>query len=227
MRLRLAALVLLAALVFLAAVPLARAGELTLAETAAREVANDRFVARLAGRAVAGDPATAQDDLNALMARATAAAADTAGLTVDTGGYVVRVEQPEDAPERWIAEQELRLESADRAAVIAAVGTLQDLGLATRALGARLSEARAAGVREALIGEAVAALRARATVAATAFDLEVAGWRAVHLDGARPAPRMMQADATAASSAPVLTAGRTTVRVTVEATAELADPDER
>jgi hypothetical protein len=37
---------------------------------------------------------------------------------------------------------------------------------------------------------------------------------------------MMQADA-AAGSAPVLTAGRTTVRVTVEATAELADPDAR
>jgi predicted secreted protein len=225
MRLRLAALVLLAA-VPLAAAPLARAGELTLAETAAREVTNDRFVARLAGRAVAGDPATAQDDLNALMARATAAAADTPALTVDTGGYVVRIEQPEEAPERWVAEQELRLESADRAAVTAAVGTLQDLGLATRALGARVSEARAAGVRDALIREAVAALRARAEVAASAFDLEVAGWRAVHLDGARPAPRMMQADA-AASSAPVLTAGRTTVRVTVEATAELAEPDER
>jgi predicted secreted protein len=209
----------------------AGAGELSLAETAAREVANDRFTARLEGRVEAGDPATAQAELNALMAEALAAVPAEAGLEVETGAYDVRPRPDQDRDgdevEGWIARQTLDLDGADRAALIAAVADLQALGLATRGLGARLSDARADAVRDGLVREAIAAMRARAAVAAAALDQEVTGWLAVRLDGARPAPRMMQADAATARAgvAPELTVGTTTVRVTVEGTAELTAGD--
>jgi len=214
---------LIACLIVLLAAPLARAGELSLAETASRDVENDRFTARLEGRVTAGESATAQAELNALMAEALAAVADAPALEVETGAYVVRPDQDDDGEvERWIARQTLILDGAERTAIVAAVAALQERGLATLGLGSRLSEARADGVRDALLREAVAALRARADVAAAAFDQAIAGWLTVRIDGARPMPRAMQADTAAGATPPALTVGTTTVRVTVEATAALA-----
>jgi predicted secreted protein len=214
---------LITGLIVLLAAPLARAGELSLTETASREVENDRFTARLEGRATADDPATAQAELNALMAAALAAVADAPALEVETGAYDVRPDRDDDGEvERWIARQTLMLDGAERRALVATVAALQERGLATLGLGSRLTEARADGVRDALVREAVTALRARADLAAAAFDQAIAGWLAVRLDGARPMPRAMQADAAAAATPPALTVGTTTVRVTVEATAELA-----
>jgi predicted secreted protein len=205
----------------------AQATELHLSESAAREVENDRFVATLAGRTTAEDAAAAQDALDRLMRRALETLAERAALTVETGAYAVRPERPDDGPEHWVARQTLALESSERAALVAAVDALQALGLAVERLGARLSDARAEEVRDALVRAAARRLRARAAVAADAFGLEVAGWRRLELDGARPAPRaaMMQADAGAAP--PALVRGRTTVRVTLAATAALAAPQPR
>lgn len=212
-----------------AAAPLGHATELGLTASAARDVANDRFVARLEARASAPEPAAAQAALNALAERALAAVADTPAVTVATAGYAVRPEQAEDAPARWLATQALQLESAERTAMLEAVGALQELGLATRALGARLSDARAEEVREELLREAIAAMERRAEVAAAALGLAHVGWLSVRLDGARPMPRAMQADTATARAAgpPVLTVGETTVRVSVEGTAELAAQPER
>ncbi len=219
MRLLTTALLLLAA-------PLAHAGELTLAETAGREVANDRFTAQLEARATAADPEAAQAELNVLMADALAAIPADAALEAETGAYDVRPQRDDDRVERWIARQMLTLDGADRAAVVDTVAVLQGLGLATRGLGARLSEARADGVRDDLIRAAIGAMRARAAVAAEALDQEVVGWLAVSIDGARPAPRTLRAEAMTADAAPppTLTVGTTMVRVTVEGTAELATP---
>jgi predicted secreted protein len=214
----------------------ARAGELSLSETASREVENDRFTARLEGRTTADDPATAQAELNALMADALAAVADAPALEVETGAYDVRP-QPDREPdddddgdadvERWIARQTLSVDGAERAAIVDTVATLQARGLATLGLGSRLSDARADGVRDALVREAVAALRARADLAAAAFDREITDWLTVRIDGARPLPRAMQADTATATAPPALTVGTTTVRVTVEATAAFAADADR
>jgi len=206
--------------------PLAYAGELSLAETAAREVDNDRFTAQLEARATAADPTAAQAELNALMAEALAAIPADAALEAETGAYDVRpLRDDDDRVERWLARQTLTLDGGDRTAVVDAVATLQGLGLATQGLGARLSEARADAVRDELIRAAIAAMRARAEVAAQALDQEVAGWLAVRIDGARTAPRALRAEAMMADAAPpALTVGTTTVRVTVEGTAELATP---
>lgn len=225
MRLLTAALVVLAPLAPLA--PIAQAGELSLAETAAREVDNDRFTAQLEARATAADPTAAQAELNALMADALAAIPADAALEAATGAYDVRPlsDDDDDRVERWLARQTLTLDGGDRGAVVEAVATLQGLGLATQGLGARLSEARADAVRDELIRAAIAAMRARAEVAAHALDQEVAGWLAVRIDGARPVPRALRAEAMMADAAPpALTVGTTTVQVTVEGTAELATP---
>lgn len=220
------------ALLALLAAPSARAGELSLSETASREVENDRFTARLEGRASADDPATAQAELNALMADALAAVTAAPALEVETGAYDVRP-QPDPEPdddgdvERWIARQTLSVDGAERAAIVDTVATLQARGLATLGLGSRLSDARADGVRDALVREAVAALRARADLAAAAFDQEITDWLTVRIDGARPLPRAMQADTATATAPPALTVGTTTVRVTVEATAAFAADADR
>jgi predicted secreted protein len=213
-----------AALLLLA--PLAHAGELTLAATAAREVDNDRFTARLEARASAGDPATAQAELNALMADALAAVPADAALEAETGAYDVQPRHgDDDRVERWVARQTLSLDGADRTAIVDTVARLQELGLATQGLGARLSETRADAVRDELIRAAIGAMRARADVAAAALDQEVAGWLAVRIDGAGPAPRAMYAEAMMADAAPpALSVGTTSVRVSVEGTAELTAP---
>ena len=217
------------ALILVLSAPLARAGELAIAETAGREVRDDRFFATLQGRVVAAEPAGAQAELNALMADALDAVPQTAELRVETGAYTVRPERDDDGEvERWVAVQALALDGGDRAALVDAVATLQELGLATRALGSRLSEERADDVRDELIRAAAAAVRARAAVAAAAFDQDVTGWRELRIDGARPMPRAMRADAAPAAAAaapPALSVGTTTVRVTIEATAELAAAD--
>ena len=208
----------------------AQATELHLSESATREVENDRFVATLAGRTTADDPAAAQDALDGLIRRALETLAERAALTVETKAYAVRPERPErpgDGPERWVARRTLALESGERAALVAAVDALQALGLAVERLGARLSDARAEEVRDALARAAARRVRARADVAADAFGLEVVGWQRLELDGARPAPRaaMMQADTGA--TPPALVRGRTTVGVTLAATATLAAPQPR
>ncbi|MFP4125365.1 MAG: SIMPL domain-containing protein, partial [Alphaproteobacteria bacterium] len=104
---------------------LAQAGELSLAETAAREVDNDRFTARLEARATAADPTAAQAELNALMADALAAIPADAALEAETGAYAVRPLSDDDRVERWLARQTLTLDGGDRGAVVDAVATLQ------------------------------------------------------------------------------------------------------
>jgi len=200
----------------------AGATELRLAGSATREVTNDLFVAQLEARRVAGDPAGAQSELNTLVARAVAEIANTAGLAVETVGYAVFPERRDDEPERWVARQTVGLESIDRAVITTAVDELQALGLVTQNLSARLSDTRAEEVRAELLQEAIAAMRARAAVAAAALDLAVASWIEVRLDGGEPEPRAARADAMmAAEAAPAVSVGTTTVRVTVQGTADL------
>jgi len=215
---------LLVACLALLAASAAVATELNLSASAAREVENDRFVAALAGRTTATDTVAAQAALDRLMQQALATLADVEALSIETRGYAVRPERPDDGPERWIAEQTLALESGEREALVAAVDALQPLGLAVRHLGARLSEARAAAARAELVRAAAAELEADAARTAAAFGLEFAGWTRLDLDGARPAPRAAMMQAAAADSPPALIAGRTTVRVKVDGTAELRAP---
>lgn len=219
--------VLILAVVLALATSSGRATELLLAETAVREVTNDLFTAHLEARIEADDAATAQAELNAVVAEAFAALDDIDGLVVETRGYVVRPERPsEDAPERWVARQGVALEGTARGPLLDAVGDLQQLGLAALSLGARLSEEEAQAIRDELVREAIQRMRARAALAAAALDRQLVDWRQVRLDGVRPIPRPMQAEAamrTADTQAPpTLSVGTTTVEVSVEGTATLA-----
>ena len=204
----------------------AGAGEPTLvhlSETAERAVANDLYVALLDARAEAATAADAQAELNRVMAQALQMGEAVAGMAVTTRGYHVRADRSDDAPERWIATQGLRLETTTRDDLLALVGRLQALDLSLRSLGGELSRDGRLAVRNALIREAIAALDARAAVVAAALGLNRAGWQQLTVDGAGPEPRpMMMAEARTADAAPPsLRDATTTVRVGVSGTARL------
>lgn len=220
MRLFFLVLLLLTATPALAAEPT----RLALAETASREVSNDRVVALLEGRVEAPTPAAAQARLNETMAEALDIAEGADDIDVRTTGYSVRPIFHDDRVTQWVATQGLRLETASREALLTLAGRLQETGLAVEHLGGRLSDEAADALRDELMVEALEAMNARARLAATTLGLTFDGWEQVGLDGVRPLPRapMMEARAMAAdvghATLPVMTETLTTVTVTVTGT---------
>ncbi|TVQ29566.1 MAG: DUF541 domain-containing protein [Geminicoccaceae bacterium] len=195
---------------------------LALSETASVEVVDDRFVAVLAGQAEDTEARAAQAALNALMRQALDTVGAAEGLRITTEGYRVFGRERDDQPTLWVARQALRLETADREALLDHVASLQALGLMVQQLGSELSQEARDGARDALIAEAVTAVRRQAAAVAATLDTNVRGIAELQIDGARPMPmpRAMMMDAAAA--APVMTEGQTTVAVTVSATVLLA-----
>lgn len=196
---------------------------LTLAETATIEVADDRYMAVLEGHAEAADAAAAQAALNRQMQQALDAVAGLDALIATTQGYHVRERQIDDAPNRWIATQALRLETADRVLLLDRAAALQAMGLATRQLGSLLSTEAHDAQRDGLLTQALAAIARRAETVAEQLGLRVVGYAEINVDGFHPGPvpRAMAMDA-AAAAPPVMTESRSTVAVTVNATVLLA-----
>ncbi len=210
--------VLLFALPAAAAEPATR---LLLSETASREVADDRYVATLAGIVEAEDAATAQAELNRTMREALAAVEGIEDLRATTEGYWVQARERDEGTTTWIARQSLRLESADRDRILSHVGTLQTMGLATQQLGSMLSRQGHEAQREDLIREALVGLRLQAETVATVLDQRFLGFAEIDLDGARPMPMPRAMAMEARADAPVMTEGSSTVSVTVRAIARL------
>ncbi|MEO1093173.1 MAG: SIMPL domain-containing protein [Pseudomonadota bacterium] len=200
---------------------------LTLQATATREVADDRFVAHLEGRGEAPTAAAAQAELNERMAEALALLEAAPALEIETASYSVRAVEREGQPRRWIAAQGVRIETDDADTLLERVGELQSLGMAVGQLGSRLAPATERELHEALLPEAIAALRTRAEQAAAALGLSFSHFSDVNLDGT-PTPRPVRLEAVAMdamavrAAPPVIASGRTTVRVGVAATAILS-----
>jgi predicted secreted protein len=200
---------------------------LALSETASRKVREDLLAALLEVRATAGDAATAQAGVNEAMAAARRLAERATGVEIETGRYSVYVERPEperaDAAERWVAAQALLLQSPDGDVLLRLVGELQDRGLAVQQLDWRVADATRQRVERELTGEALAALRERAEMAAAAMGMKLVGWKRLSLEGGRGpiVPFAERAVTMAAAPPPVAIAGEAEVEISVSGEALL------
>ena len=129
---------------------------------ASREVRNDELTATLAVDLQGADPAALAAQANRRMAEALKAAAAVPAVKASSGSYQTfpRYDRNQRL-EGWRLSQELRLESADFAALAALIGRLQDT-LVVRNMAVRLSHEARRAAEDALIGEAIAAFHARA-----------------------------------------------------------------
>ena len=198
---------------------------LTLGESAERLVQQDRLIVSLRAEATGANAANVQAEINRRMEAAIARARQTAGVTVETGGYWVHEERPQNQPRRWRGVATLELSGTDAAAVTTVAGALQEAGLAMSGMRFELRRETARAAEDELTTEALQRLRVRAERAADALGLRVTGFKAVRLGavGGEPPPRpvmmraqMAMADA-AAAPPPSAEPGRTPVRVSVEA----------
>lgn len=179
---------------------------LILAETATREVEQDTLTAVLSVRATAAAASAAQAEVNRTMAAALERVRAVAAVRPATGGYRVYQERDrEGRPRSWIAEQDLRLEAKDAAALLELVGDLQATGLAVGGFGYALSAEARRALENDLALEAIAALRAKAEriAAAMAMRVDVIDTVRVGDVGERPPIRpMFEARVAAAEVAP-------------------------
>ena len=197
----------------------------TLSEQARRQLPRDRLVGELAVEASNADARRLQDEINRRMAAALARAKEVPAVTATTTGYNVYQSHPEKAPARWQGQAGLRLESTDRAALMTLIGALQAQGLTVTGLSAEVSPAAAQAVEDALTTEALHRIAQRSQSVAAALDMNVSGYRTLHIGNVAPPPSpirpLMRAMTQAAPAAPVIEAGEATVTVSVTAEVEL------
>ena len=187
---------------------------------ASREVENDQLAAVLAVELHGPEPAALADTLNRRMAEALKLARAAPAVKARSGNYQTfpRYDRNQRI-EGWQVSQELRLESADFAAVTRLIGKLQE-NLVVRSMAVRLSPEARRAAEDALIAEAIAAFRARAELVRTA--MKAGGYRVRSLNlgtagGLPPRPLEMRAMA-----APVaVEAGVSQVTVTASGSIQL------
>ena len=214
----------------LLAAPPVLAGDtvLFLAESATVMASPDELVAFLRAEATAPNAAEAQGRVNVMSRDATAIATQAKGVQVSNGSYQVWRTGPnqQERAEKWQASQTMRLTSADGAALLTLVGTLQQKGLAVSSMQWRLSRETEKKARQDATRQAILGLRGRADDAAVLLDLQFDHFRTVRLDGVesmpvpRPAPMAMARGAEAAPP-PIAVAEDIPVTAAVQAEAVL------
>jgi predicted secreted protein len=188
---------------------------LHLSATATVQAMPDQLDAELAAETSAASPVAAQNEVNAMIGKALAAARAVSAVTVSTGAYSVwYVTDPHPS---WQARQTLVLSAHDGVSLLALVGQLQGEGLAVSSLGWQLAAATAEKAREKAQAMALAMLKGKAEAAAKVLGLRFAGFREVWLNPASPSPiqpmMLMQARAAPPNAVPA----ETSVAATVEA----------
>lgn len=190
---------------------------------ASREVDNDQLVAVLAVELHGPDPAALAQSVNRRMAEALKVAASVPAVKARSGNYQTfpRYDRNQRI-EGWQVSQELRLESADFAAAARLIGNLQQT-LVVRSMAVRLSPEAQRAAEDALLGEAIAAFRARAELVRAA--MKAGGYRVRTLSLATPGaapPRPFEARAMSAAPASVaIEGGQSRVTVTAAGSIEL------
>ncbi len=195
----------------------------TLSAHAEREVPNDLLSAVLAAEAEGAEPAQLANEVNRAMQQALATAKTTRGVNARTGAYQTYPIYDKNRVARWRARQELRLESADFAAVTGLIGKLQASLVVTGMTLSVSAEARRQA-ENALIPEALAAFDERArlvrdTMKAKGYrvrDLQVSGSEPV-----RPVFAMARSMASQSVAPPAVEPGTTRIVITVSGTVQL------
>jgi predicted secreted protein len=184
----------------------------------ARQVENDWIRAVVGVTAEDADPAALADGVNRSMAWALEQARAEPAVEARSGSYHTHPVHEQGRLRRWRATQTLILEGGDAAAMTRLVGTLQQR-LQLQSFGFEVSEATRAKVEEQLVGEVLAAFRARAERVREALG---AGGYAIDeislgASGGAPPPILrgrMEAGVMAAGAPPAVEGGSSRVVVT-------------
>ena len=195
----------------------------TLNAQAEKEVPNDLLTAVLAAESEGADTAKLAEATNRTMQAAIAAARGYRGVRARSGNYQTFPQYDGRKIAGWRARQELRLESADFAALAELIGKLQATLVVTGMTLSVSPEARKQA-ENALIPEALAAFEERARLVRDAMKAKGHRVRDVQISSAgAPYPVPLPARAMAASSAPgpAVEAGTTRILITVSGTIQL------
>jgi predicted secreted protein len=212
-------------------VPTSNRSILHLSETAQRDVPRDLLRATLAAEAIDPDAGKVQSEINQRMSAAIARIKQTAGITVETGGYSVYRETSDKQPARWHGSQNVTLTSKDFAVLLNLIGALQQQGLVTQSLVPDISREARQSVEDALTDEALTRLKQRADRIAATAGVKLQGIRSLSVGNVnaplpivRPMMRAMATEVPAPAPPPVAEAGDATVSITATAEFALAPP---
>ncbi|HEY1298906.1 MAG TPA: SIMPL domain-containing protein [Stellaceae bacterium] len=198
---------------------------LHLTQTAERKVVRDRLRIELRVEEKGQDAQSVQAAINRRMAAALGRARQVQGVEVETGGYSVGEETPQNEPVHWRGSQSLILTGKAADAMLTLAGTLQSDGLVMSSLGYEVSPETLRGAEEDLTGEALAGLGLRASSIADRLHLAVQGYQELRVGNAETeGPAIPRFAAAMAKAAPVAAPGEATVRVSVAAAVLLGPP---
>lgn len=192
---------------------------------ATREIENDQLVAVLAAEAQGPDAAALADAVNRRMAAALKTAARYPSVRLRSGNYQTVPRYREGGRmDGWQVSQELRLEGADFAAMTKLIGELQG-SLQVRSMAVRLAPETRRAAEDALVGEAIAAFRARAALVQQAMKARSYRIRSMEIatPGALPPQPLaeMRGEMRAYAAAPTVEPGVSRVTVSVSGSVQL------
>lgn len=185
-----------------------------LTESAQRDVPRDRLRLQLRVEQTGSDATRVQGEINRRMSSAlekARAVAQPGKLRVETGGYWIYQERPQDAPARWRGAQSLTLVGNETAVILPLAAQLQQEGFLMSQMGWELSIDARRKHEDELTTEAIERLRARSELIARAMNGALVRFSKIgvgSVGGERPPPMAMRAapapmGAGAAASAPV------------------------
>lgn len=218
-----------------------------LSADARRTVSQDRIGVSLQIEKTAKTPAEAQNFINAKMQEARVVYGKASAVKVSTGNYnVYKQYSNEPAPKRdgtpawtpeereknayWQAQQQLRLDGADKEAVMNLVASLQKQGFAVQNMNFYLSREASDKLRDELTAEALGTIKTRAENMARTLNMKSIRYARIDTSGGAVPPMpmarayAMQAEkgmAGDAMSTPVAQAGESDVELTVSAEVRL------
>jgi predicted secreted protein len=193
----------------------------------ARQVPNDWLAATLGVDEEGSDAAALAARVNRRMAEALALAKQNAELQVSSGAYQTQPVYDRGKIVRWRASQDLVIESASVDPITDLVGRLQAQGLLLRGVAFSVSPETKKRVEDELIVEALSTFRERAGLIARGLGRR--GWNLMSLaigEPGMPVPYLargapMAMEASADAPAPAFESGRSTLRVSIDATVEV------
>jgi uncharacterized protein YggE len=199
---------------------------LHLLATETSKIALDELVATMSAMATGARALTAQQQVNALVAKTKAVTDKTKSVRTAFQGYTVNF--IDEKPPHWIAQQAVEVRGVNGDDVLNMVGQLQGEGLSITSLGWQVSQDRAQKAQRAATIEALHKLREEANDAASALGVEVDRFQHVDLsEEPRVVPFMrggMQMAAKVAMPTPVSTPEEQAITATVTADVLLRTP---
>ena len=193
----------------------------------AREVPNDWLGATLGVDEEGNDAAALAGRVNRRMAEALELAKENEEIRVASGAYQTQPVYDRSKIVRWRASQDLVIEGADVDAITELVGKLQAQGLLLRGIAFSVAPETKKRIEDEMIVETLSAFRERAGLIARGLGRR--GWNLMSLSIAEPGVPMpylqrsqpMAMEAADAAVPPALESGRSTLRVSIDATVEV------